>query len=242
LQKKELEGLQIRQRVNQLLIEEDDLVLKKTALALKHKAQVETLRGCHESYLEAEIRLAEAISDVASLTERNKDIAQQLEDERRLVAEVEREARLAKDAASKALEVCKATLAEEEEGPNKEHFQNVNTDMSMEELHHEIEAERSKLEFIHDGNQGALKEFDSRQVTIQKLNDRIDEIGGKLEKVSRKVSEVRQMWEPELDKLVKEISNAFAYNFEQIGCAGEVGVHKDEDFDLWAIEIKVKFR
>ena len=31
------------------------------------------------------------------------------------------------------------------------------------------------------------------------------------------------MWEPELDKLVKEISNAFAYNFEQIGCAGEVG-------------------
>lgn len=242
MHKKDLEGLEIRQRVNQLVMEEDNLVLKKTALALEHKAQVERLRSCNESYLEAEIRLAEARSDVASLTERNKGIAQQLEDERRLVAEVEREARLAKDAASKALEVCKATLAEEEDGPNKEHFNNVNTNMSMEELHHEIEAERSKLEFIHDGNQGALKEFESRQVTIQKLSDKIDDIGRRLEKVSHEVSEVRQMWEPELDKLVKEISNAFAYNFEQIGCAGEVGIHKDEDFDLWAIEIKVKFR
>jgi structural maintenance of chromosomes protein 5 len=242
LHKKELEGLEIRQRVNRLVMEEDDLVLKKTALALEHKAEVERLRSCHESYLEADIRLAEARSDVASLTERNKGIAAQLEDERRLVAQVERDAKLAKDAASKALDVCKATLAEEEDGPNKEHFQNVNTNMSMEELHHEIEAERSKLEFIHDGNQGALKEFESRQVTIQKLSDKIDDIGKRLEKVSRKVSEVRQMWEPELDKLVQEISNAFAYNFEQIGCAGEVGVHKDEDFDLWAIEIKVKFR
>jgi structural maintenance of chromosomes protein 5 len=242
LHKKEQEGLEIRQRVTQLVVEEEDMVLKKTALALEHKAEVERLRNCHESYMEAEIRLAEAKSDVASLTERNKGIAQQLEDERRLVAEVEREAKLAKDAASKALEVCKATLAEEEDGPNKEHFHNVDTNMTMEELHHEIEAERSKLEFIHDGNQGALKEFESRQLTIQKLNDKIDEMGRRLEKVSRKVSEIRQLWEPELDKLVREISSAFAYNFEQIGCAGEVGVHKDEDFDLWAIEIKVKFR
>jgi structural maintenance of chromosomes protein 5 len=242
LHKKQSEILEIRQRINQLEIEVENLVLKKTALALQHKDEVERLRSCHESYLEAEVRLAEAKSDVASLTERNKGIAQQLEEERRLVAEVEREAKLAKEAASKALDVCKATLAEEEEGPNKEHFQNVNTNMTLEELHHEIEAERSKLEFIHDGNQGALKEFESRQLTIQKLNDKIDEIGRRLEKVSRQVSEIRQMWEPELDKLVKEISNAFAYNFEQIGCAGEVGVHKDEDFDLWAIEIKVKFR
>ena len=74
MHKKDLEGLEIRQRVNQLVVEEDNLVLKKTALALEHKAEVERLRGCHESYLEADIRLAEARSDVASLTERNKGI------------------------------------------------------------------------------------------------------------------------------------------------------------------------
>jgi structural maintenance of chromosomes protein 5 len=242
MQKRESEGLETRQRISQLGLEIEDLVLKKTDLALEHKAALERLRSFHESYMEAEVRLAEAKSDVASLTERNKGIAQQLEDERRLVAEVEKDAKLAKEAASKALDVCKATLAEEDEGPNKEHFQNVNTNMTMEDLRHEIEAERSKLEFIHDGNQGALKEFESRQLNIQKLNDKIDETGRILSKVSRQVLEVREMWEPELDKLVKEISNAFSYNFEQIGCAGEVGVHKDEDFDLWAIEIKVKFR
>jgi structural maintenance of chromosomes protein 5 len=219
------------------------LIFKKTALALEHKAQVEKLHRCHESCLEAEIRLAEAASDVESLTERNRGIAQQLSDERRLVAEVEQEAKLAKEAASKALEVCKATVAEGgEDGPNSQYFQSVDQNMTMEELQNEIDAERAKLEFIHGGNSGALKEWESRQITIQKLKDKIDEHAKRLEKMSRQVSDVRQMWEPELDKLVGEISNAFAYNFEQIGCAGEVGVHKDEDFDLWAIEIKVKFR
>jgi hypothetical protein len=45
-----------------------------------------------------------------------------------------------------------------------------------------------------------------------------------------------------VDQLISQINDAFSYNFEQISCAGEVGVHKDEDFEKWAIEIKVKFR
>lgn len=213
------------------------------ALALEHKVRLEQLHRCHESCLEAEVWLAEAASDVESLTERNRGIAQQLTDERRLVADVEREAKHAKDAAAKALEICQATMAEGgEDGPNSEYFKTVDQNLTMEELQNEIDAERSKLEFIHGGNSGALKEWESRQITIRKLKDKVDEIGKRLEKASRRVSEVREMWEPELDKLVREISNAFSYNFEQIGCAGEVGVHKNEDFDLWAIEIKVKFR
>ena len=44
------------------------------------------------------------------------------------------------------------------------------------------------------------------------------------------------------DALVGEISEAFAENFSKIQCAGEVGIYKDEDFEHWAIQIKVKFR
>ena len=52
-----------------------------------------------------------------------------------------------------------------------------------------------------------------------------------------------QQWEPQLDELIAKISEAFADNFSKIQCAGEVVVYKDEeDFDQWAIQIKVKFR
>lgn len=220
------------------------MVLQKTTLALEHKNHIEKLRSCHEACLEAEIRLAEATSDVEALTARNRGIAQKLDDERRLVTQVEREVQEAKAVAHVALQACKAIMAEEGEegGPNNEYFKTAGANFTVETLEHDIEAERSKLEFIHDGNSGALKEFETRQVTIQRLKDKLAETAKRLERLTRKVSEVRQKWEPELDKLVKEISDAFAYNFEQIGCAGEVSVHKDDDFDLWAIEIKVKFR
>ena len=57
-----------------------------------------------------------------------------------------------------------------------------------------------------------------------------------------KIKEIRDVWEPKLDQLISEINDAFSYNFQQINCAGEVGVNKDVDFDKWAIEIKVRFR
>jgi len=210
-------------------------------LALQQRDLVAKLRGCHEALLEAEMRLVEAASDVEALEERNSGIAQQLEDERRFVAEVERESRIVKAAAEKSLEVCKVLL-DGAEGHEEQYFRSLDQTLTMEDLEHEIEAEKSKLDYIHDGNAGALKEFELRQGTIEKLTEKIRDTARKLERLNLRISEVREKWEPELDKLIREISDAFAYNFEQIGCAGEVGVHKDEDFDLWSIEIKVKFR
>jgi chromosome segregation ATPase len=217
--------------------------LEKTSLALEHKKLIEELRACHEAYQEAEARLIEATSDVEALTERNKGVKQALADERQLVEQVAQESQRAKEAASASLRECQAIIAEEDDSPNVEYFKSIATqDLTIESLEHDIEAERSKLEFIHDSNPGALREFETRQITIQKLGEKIHGSEERLEKLHRKIRRVREKWEPELDKLIGEISDAFAYNFEQIGCAGEVSVHKDDDFDLWSIEIKVKFR
>jgi chromosome segregation ATPase len=218
--------------------------LEKITLALEHKRLIEKLRACHEAYQEAEARLVEATSDVEALTERNSGVKQALANERQLVEQVARESRIAKEAASESLRECHAIIAEEDDdSPNVEYFKSISTqDLTIEALEHDIEAERSKLEFIHDSNPGALKEFETRQNTIQKLGEKIQDSEKRLEKLNRKITRVREKWEPELDKLIGEISDAFAYNFEQIGCAGEVSVHKDDDFDLWSIEIKVKFR
>jgi len=63
-----------------------------------------------------------------------------------------------------------------------------------------------------------------------------------LTKVQTDITEIKDQWEPELDALVAQISEAFGENFAKIQCAGEVGVHKDDDFEQWAIQIRVKFR
>ncbi|KAF4633024.1 hypothetical protein G7Y89_g5095 [Cudoniella acicularis] len=114
--------------------------------------------------------------------------------------------------------------------------------MTVEGLQNEISAEEAKLEFVHANNPNAIRDFEKRQADVDKLKEKIAEAEQKLEKISRSLAKIRGKWEPALDALISEISEAFSYNFEQIGCAGEVGIHKHDDFDLWAIQIRVKFR
>eukprot|EP00798_Chlamydomonas_sp_ICE-L_P021262 gene21262-28182_t len=52
----------------------------------------------------------------------------------------------------------------------------------------------------------------------------------------------KALWLPEMRKLVHTINISFETNFKDIGCAGEVSLKEDEDYDKCAIEIKVTFR
>lgn len=223
----------------QLSLQKDHETIRKVEEALSYKEAVAALKLAHENLLEGEIRLLEATSDVDALMQRNSGIAQQLEDERRLVNGLEGEVTNLRQVAQRALAVCKTILEEEKDGG---YFTTLDSNLTLEALQHDIDAEKSKLEFLHEGNAGALKEFESRQATIERLSSKISDTDRKLGVMSRNIAAIREKWEPELDKLIAEISEAFSHNFEQISCAGEVGVHKDEDFDNWSIEIKVKFR
>ena len=87
-----------------------------------------------------------------------------------------------------------------------------------------------------------MKKYEERGRTIERRRAKLAEIDTNLEGLSGKIVEIMEQWEPELDNLIALISEAFADNFAKIQCAGEVAVHKDEDFELWAIQIRVKFR
>jgi chromosome segregation ATPase len=213
----------------------------KAHKALEYKEKVEAIRSCHEALLEAEIRLIEAQSDVETLEERNSGIVQQQEEERQQVKEIERESKIVTETARRALQVCHAVLAEEDE-TNNQRLQGIPEDLTMEALELDIAAEESKLDFIQANNPNAIAQFERFQTDVDRLTSKVNEADKKLEKIKEKITRVRGKWEPELDKLISEISDAFAYNFEQIGCAGEVGVEKTDDFENWAIKIKVKFR
>ena len=216
--------------------------LRKMKKALDHKKAVDQIRICLGELLEAQIRLIEAKSDKESLEEHNADIVQQLEQERELVRAVEQEAKVVHIRAKSALRVCKEILAEAEAEGNADHFRGINKELTVEDVETEIAAEESKLEYIHANNPNAIRDYEKRQAEVEKLKERVSEAEEKLGRLDRHITKVRGKWEPELDKLIEEISTAFSHNFQQIGCAGEVAVHKDDDFEQWAIQIRVKFR
>ena len=201
------------------------------------------LANAYESSFEVEIMALEAISDVEALMERNRSVKVTLETRRGEVQQLVRESGEAAHIGRQLFQQCQRILSDEESGEEQREFLATLPDtQTPEELEGEIESERTRLELVHEGNPSAMAEFEQRQQTIDKLRDRIGRVDQKLQELDAAIIEIRAKWEPELDGLVQKISVAFSQSFEKIGCAGQVAVYKDEDFDQWAIQIQVKFR
>jgi chromosome segregation ATPase len=113
---------------------------------------------------------------------------------------------------------------------------------TIEALDNEISIITARLELMAVGNPDAIKAFERREQEIAMLQSKLDSIVEQLETTRANIKEIREQWEPQLDELVSKISDGFSHNFEQIGCAGQVGVYKDEDFENWSIQIQVRFR
>lgn len=185
--------------------------------------------------------LIEATSDYEILRGRNASVKELLETQRRIVDESIQESNRLQREGKALLTVCTDLLAQAQ-GELNEFLRNQPASQTTEELEGEIESEKARLELMHEGNGGVIKEFENRTKKIDALTTRLEEVRNALSELDDKIKELRDEWEPELDSLVGKISESFSWNMEEISCAGEVGVHKDDDFDQWAIQIRVKFR
>ncbi len=188
---------------------------------------------------ETQLLLIEAKSDVTSLKDKNSEIVTRLDEEKRNYDEVRRQVSRLKDEATQTKD---AVLPRIQESGRQDELAALAKDKSVEEVDQDITTEKAKLEVIQANNPQALEEHETWGRRIATEQKKHDEQVARLEELNEKVAEIRNQWEPKVDELIERINDAFSYNFEQISCAGEVGIHKDEDFDKWAIEIKVKFR
>ena len=186
--------------------------------------------------------LIESTSDFDTLKERNKSVKELLESQQRQVDELVRETNEVQREARSLLETCSRMLGPGADDELRAFLQRLPEGQTTEELEAEIDSEKARLELMHEGNGGVIKEYETRQKKIDSLTSRLEEIRFALSELDDKIKELRDQWEPELDSLVGKISESFSFNMEQISCAGEVGVYKDDDFDQWAIQIRVKFR
>jgi chromosome segregation ATPase len=240
LKKKMRDGEDFETRMDDLKHQVEQLVLERNAIAIEHKQCVDTIRQLHAELLEAKLRQIEANSDVDALKAKNAGIVNQLDEEKHRFQRAEQEREIYKKRGSEAMQKIQEFIRQDP--TYQEFFSSLDENLTLEELEQDIIAERSKLEFIRDSNPGALRQYEARKATIEQLQEKIAAAQEQIDHLDAQLTDIRGRWEPELDKVIEEISSAFAKNFEQIGCTGQVGVHKDEDFDNWSVEIRVKFR
>lgn len=56
------------------------------------------------------------------------------------------------------------------------------------------------------------------------------------------IEQVEGMWLPELEALIRAVNERFSAAFARLGCAGEVHLARDDNYEKWGIDILVKFR
>lgn len=187
----------------------------------------------------------EATSDVETLIERNSSVKTLLETKRREARELTKTVDDVRTEARRLMKICTHLINVEgaEEPAFGTFLRELPTDVRGAQMEEELSSEKARLELMHEGNGGVIKEYEQRQKRVEALKAKEEDCNHALGELGEKITEIRSRWEPELDSLVARISRSFSYNMQQINCAGEVGIFKDEqDFDDWAIQIRVKFR
>jgi structural maintenance of chromosomes protein 5 len=216
--------------------------LQAASLAVEYAKAVSILRQKHENLIEAELRSVEAISELEALQADNAEIIQSVNDKKKEVDELKARLRELKNKYNEMIKGIKQlmqTLTPEENDMMAEFQARL---VSVEDLDNEVEAVNSKLGLMADGNANAVRAYEKREQEIVQVQAKLEKAEEDLEATKAQVRVIREQWEPELDRLVAKISDGFSHNFAQIGCAGEVGVYKDEEFENWSIQIQVRFR
>ena len=231
---------EVRKNINDLQYEWDEAVLDRAQLAVRHAASLKKISEAHQTLLEVNIQHVEAESDIEGLKLRNASIMQSLEEEREKVQVAKRESDEAKRQGQELGQMVSQMLAESDE--QRTLLTALQEGKTAEEVQMEADAEEAKLELIQAANPNVMRDFERRATEIARLRKKMEGSTEKLSRLTEQTETIMGKWEPKLDELVSLINDAFAYNFEQISCAGEVRVHKDDDFEQWALDIMVKFR
>jgi chromosome segregation ATPase len=191
--------------------------------------------------VEAQIRLIEATSEGKALVKENETILRQQQMKQTEIQRLDEHFNTLRRETKRLVESTQQSLnslttEEREVVSSYKHLATV------EELELEIQSVNARLGMMAEGNAGVIKAYEKREDEIQAAQAALQDFAMNLTEKKEMITEIRSRWEPELDALIAKISDAFAYNFQQIGCVGEVNIHKDEDFDNWSAQIVVRFR
>ncbi|EPQ58883.1 P-loop containing nucleoside triphosphate hydrolase protein [Gloeophyllum trabeum ATCC 11539] len=113
---------------------------------------------------------------------------------------------------------------------------------SVEDIQTDLETQRAELSMNLNTNASVIEQYERRKEEIESLSQKIEQRERRIAKIERAIKAAQDNWEPALERLVNSIGTKFSAAFDRIGCAGEIRISRDEDFEKWAIDILVKFR
>ncbi|CAI4211143.1 unnamed protein product [Parascedosporium putredinis] len=190
------------------------------------------VRAAHKDWVDASVCLIEARSDVAGLQERSRAIIEQCEAERQKLEAAQAVERESKAEARRLKDVI--LQLQQQFG---EEFTQLTVGKTSSDIEDEIAAEEERLGMISDVPQNTLQKYDQIVAALANVEKQLEAGRRKIDVLGSEIGDLRHRWEPHVDELVDKVTEAFGYNFQQIGCAGEVRLHKDEDFEKWALHV-----
>lgn len=113
---------------------------------------------------------------------------------------------------------------------------------NIEELEVMIKEHTTKIEMLYATNPAVVQQYEARMREIEDITSKLQDEKTRLADLKAEISEVKDKWLPPLEALVGRINETFGRFFDEIGCVGEVGLDRNEDYDKYGIQIKVKFR
>jgi structural maintenance of chromosomes protein 5 len=204
---------------------------------------VETLRKCHHGLVEAQLQQVEATSDVEFIQNRNREVEALLNERNQEIKQLQEQSQRTKRQLEEKRNAYAEVAADISEEEIDIHVELENQpDMDEGKLNDEIASLVAQIGLLHEGNPGFIRQYEQRIKDIERYRVALGDLTINLEMTKERIRSVREEWEPQLDALIGKISDAFAHNFSKIGCAGEVGIYKADDFKEWAVQIRVKFR
>lgn len=75
----------------------------------------------------------------------------------------------------------------------------------------------------------SLKEYEDRMTKVQELRDKINNSANAAERLEVKMSQIHDMWYPQIMKTIDVINKNFETFMLSMSCAGEVELIKDDE-------------
>lgn len=111
----------------------------------------------------------------------------------------------------------------------------------VEELREMFENMDAELQATVD-NPEVIRQYEERKKEIQKLKDELQVLAENHQSEAEQLEAMAEGWENALDNISQKLNALFSVYMQQMGCQGEIRLHKESNYDQWGLEIQVRFR
>ncbi|CAG5030880.1 unnamed protein product, partial [Parnassius apollo] len=239
--------LNIEQERKRCKKKQRDCVVKLCKLHLELKG---TMRSLQDKVVNMELWKVKLDFSRNAIVQQEAELRELKNDLRNVQATLEnienmltRTIKSAKEKLTEAKRSCNNKLPQDPDFPYKENFETLPSDISSLQNHcYELQ---TRIDCMEKGDEQVLKEYEERELMIAKLKSDVSTSSDRNKDLQTRMNELRSIWLPPLESLLRDIDKSFGEMFAKLGCAGEIKLDKDgsdDDYDKYGISILVRFR